>query len=138
MSSVIVDASVALKWVVDEEDSDLAVQLADLDLAAPAIFSSECANGLWAKAQRREITPEEAVERLQALMAVPVELVPVEALAEEALLLALSMEHPVYDCFYLALALRRDVLLITADGRFTDAVLRHGEYSGHIRRLANL
>ena len=138
MSAVIVDANVALKWVVTEEDSEAAAALASRDLAAPAILLGECANALWAKVRRRELSSAEALERLEALQTVPVELVPLDALAGEALGLAFQLDHPVYDCLYLALALQRDLLLITADGRFTDVVQRHGEYSGHVRRLAGL
>ncbi len=36
--------------------------------------------------------------------------------------MALRLDHPVYDCFYLALAAREDVLFVTADARLIDAV----------------
>ncbi len=138
MSAVVVDANVALKWVVTEEGSEAAAELASQELIAPAILLGECANALWAKVRRRELSAGEALERLAALQTVPVELVSLDSFAGEALGLALQLEHPVYDCLYLALALQRDLLLITADGRFTDVVRRHGEYSDHVRRLSEV
>ena len=54
--SLIVDASVAVKWFVEEPDSDRARQLefADEDLIAPDLALAEVGNALWKKAVRRE------------------------------------------------------------------------------------
>jgi predicted nucleic acid-binding protein len=45
------------------------------------------------------------------------ELVPAASLRERAFAMALELGHPVYDCFYLALAERRRTQLVTADSR---------------------
>ena len=45
------------------------------------------------------------------------QLVPLRQLAPRAAALAHQLDHPVYDCFYLALSERRDVPLVTADRR---------------------
>ncbi len=51
--TVIVDASIALKWVIEEDGSDAAgALLLEQLLAAPVLLTIECANGLWAKARR--------------------------------------------------------------------------------------
>jgi predicted nucleic acid-binding protein len=60
MSAVIVDASVAIKWVVQEEGSDTAAALAGQALSAPTLLTVECANVLWVKARRGELTSAEA------------------------------------------------------------------------------
>ena len=44
---VVVDASVALKWVFDEPESEAAVALRDEELVAPALWLAEAANALW-------------------------------------------------------------------------------------------
>ncbi len=45
-------------------------------------------------------------------------------LANRALSLAIELQHPIYDCFYLALAQRENALLITADERLLSAARR--------------
>jgi predicted nucleic acid-binding protein len=44
-------------------------------------------------------------------------LIPIESIAAEAMALAISLKHPIYDCFYLALAERERAPLISADRR---------------------
>jgi len=48
-------------------------------------------------------------------------LVPVEDLRNRALELAIELDHPIYDCFYLALAERERCPLVTADKRLVAA-----------------
>lgn len=102
MDAAVVDASVAVKWVVQEEGSEAAASLIGLELTAPTLFIVECANALWAKSRRGELAPEEMGGRIALLQNAPVELVPSESLIEEATELALRLKHPVYDCIYLA------------------------------------
>ena len=46
---LVVDASVAIKWVVPEAGSERAITLLDHGLVAPDLLFSECANILWRK-----------------------------------------------------------------------------------------
>jgi len=131
----IVDASVALKWVIDEEGSEAASALAGESLSSPSLMLAECANALWAKALRREITDAEVLERLALLRAAPVLLVPLEELLEDATRLALALGHPVYDCLYLALAVRERTRLVTADRQFARVVREDRTLSGHLQVL---
>jgi len=132
MIAIIVDASVAIKWVVEEEGSDAAATLAGQALSAPTLLTVECANVLWVKSRRGELTSAEAIERIQTLLAAPVDLTPVEDLTEHAANLAFQINHPVYDCIYLALAIRLDGKLITADRPFAEAVRRHQNVAGRV------
>lgn len=131
----IVDASVALKWVIDEEGSEAASALSAESLISPSLVLAECANALWAKALRREITAAEVLERLALLRAAPVLLVPLEELVEDATRLAVTLGHPVYDCLYLALAVREKTRLVTADQQFARVVREDKTLSGHLQLL---
>ena len=62
MTGFVVDASVLIKWVMQEEGSDAAIRLiAGPTLSAPDLLMSECANILWKKVHREELTHEEAM-----------------------------------------------------------------------------
>jgi predicted nucleic acid-binding protein len=59
--TLVVDASVAVKWVVEEPRTEEALLLrATSRLLAPDLLVAECANILWKKVQRQELTPQEA------------------------------------------------------------------------------
>jgi predicted nucleic acid-binding protein len=117
--SVVIDASIALKWVISESDSPAADALrVTHDLIAPDLLFLECGNALWRLVRRGAITPEQALSGLAAIQAVPMTIVPSPPLAKRAQTLALELDHPIYDCLYLAVALAYGVPLVTADERF--------------------
>jgi predicted nucleic acid-binding protein len=74
MAVVIVDASVAVKWVVEEPDSAVAKSLQNHRLLAPDLLHVECANVLRKKALRGELPPPDVEGRLRTLLKAPVEL----------------------------------------------------------------
>jgi len=120
---VVVDASIAVKWMVEEEGTSEALALRDqAKLTAPELVVAECANILWKKCRRGELTQEEASLAARLLQASDIELVPTRALLEPALRWAIQLDHPAYDCMYLALAVQRDCRLVTADDRFVRKV----------------
>ncbi|MGH6943335.1 MAG: type II toxin-antitoxin system VapC family toxin [Geminicoccaceae bacterium] len=125
MSCFVVDASVALKWVIGEVGEEAALRLRGAMLTAPEILLAECGSALRAKARRREIDEHEAHDALASLHAAPVVLAPLSELVADALHLAFLLAHPIYDCLYLALAMQTGTRLVTADRRFADAVRRH-------------
>lgn len=113
----VVDASVAAKWLAPEPESSFAEALLDDDLIVPDLLFAEVGNILWKKQSRREM--DGATARLGArwLLQLPMQVHDSANLLTDALDLALQLQHPAYDCFYLALARRVDVSLVTADGR---------------------
>ena len=115
---IVIDASVALKWVLDEPGSEAAVTLRDQELVAPALWLAEAVNALWRRARIGEITDDEAASRFSELMNAPVASIAIEPHLEAALELAAEIGHPVYDCIYLALALHHGTHVVTADRRF--------------------
>lgn len=124
--TVVVDASVAVKWVIPEVLSDRADALrgrADR-LLAPDLLLTEAANALWKKLLRREITAREATRALDLLMASGLDLRPSAPLLGRALVLARRLRHPVYDCVYVALAQAEGATLVTADQRLLSRTMR--------------
>lgn len=114
---VVVDASVALKWVIAETGSEAAAALRDEELIAPSLWLVEVANALWRYARLGELTAEEALERFSELAGAPVASIPIEPHVEAALRIATQSGHPVYDCLYVAVALAHDTHVVTADRR---------------------
>jgi len=120
---IAVDTSVAVKWLVEEEDSDRAAELLGRSLIAPDLIVVECGNALWKRQRRSEIPLDQALAGLAGLGHF-VSLVPSTPFALRALEIAVELQHPVYDCLFLAAAEELDVLLVTADQRFHSAVRR--------------
>ena len=139
MNTLVVDASIALKWVLNERDSAAAeAVLAGHRLAAPDLLVVECANALWARIRRRALSPAEARAAFSDLIAVDIDYEADHGLTAAALSLAADLDHPVYDCTYLALALERGCQVITADRRFAAAVNAHPFHAGRVRLPADL
>ena len=123
--SWVVDASVAAKWVLPEADSDVAVTLRGHRLTAPEFIDIECANIVWKAMRRKEITAAEALELQAALREAPIDRLPDAALLSTAMLMATVLDHPVYDCLYLAASRATGRPLVTVDRR-----LRHLRWDG--------
>jgi len=115
--TLIVDASVAVKWVLPEAGSQAAAALReqDRDLTAPSLIVAEVGNAIWRAARSGAVQRSEATEGLEAALLWFQSLVPLEELRSRALTLAIELKHPIYDCFYLALAERESAPLVTAD-----------------------
>lgn len=127
MTSLIVDASVAVKWLVPEPGASHAeALLTSTDkLLAPDLVVTEVANALWKRVVRGLAARNDVLGSLSDLMHLWAELVPTTRLVPQALALGTRHSHPVYDCCYLALCLERGFALVTADrrlARVADAV----------------
>jgi predicted nucleic acid-binding protein len=126
MNTLVVDASVVIKWVVEEEGTELALALRGVArLIAPDLLIAECANILWKKVQRGELTGDEADFAAQLLERADIELFPMRGLMHEATRIAIALSHPAYDCIYVALAMATDARFVTADERLLQKVRLH-------------
>jgi predicted nucleic acid-binding protein len=132
--SVVIDASVALKWVLDELGKEAADALLQEELIAPSLWLLEAANALWRRSRRGEISGEEAKERLSELCNAPVAATPIEDDLLAAADLANQLGHPVYGCLYLATAIRGNTYVVTADSRLHAAVAQ-SPFVGAVRLL---
>src|SRR6185369_216735 len=122
---LVVDTSVAIKWVVPEDGIDLepdtAIALSVLEhgLIAPDLIAAEFGNALWKKVSRREIGEAQAMEAMDVLPTI-VSLLPMDAYAKRALEISLRLDHPMYDCLFIAVAEAHATNLITADRRLVE------------------
>jgi predicted nucleic acid-binding protein len=128
----VIDASVLVKLVVPEDDSDKMRALAALHrtgtvrLLAPDFVFTECANVLWKYMRRTALPQEEIQEAFQVLCQLGIEEVAQRVLLEEELSLTTQYDRPIYDMLYLVLARREGVSLITADERLVNALTPQG------------
>jgi predicted nucleic acid-binding protein len=119
VNTLVIDASIAIKWVIEEEGTPQALTLRrKARLLAPELLVAECANILWKKARRNELSREEALLAARLLQTAAIELVPTRSLLAAATRIAIELDHPAYDCLYLALAIENDCRFVTADERF--------------------
>ncbi len=128
-AEVVVDASLALKWVVEEPYSAEARTLLEdwrtrrRRLLAPTLFLYEVANALARRMQRRQFTLEQAKERLRFFLESGPLLRQIGALHARALELVERFGLPTaYDAHYLALAESQRCECWTADERLWNAV----------------
>ena len=119
----VIDASVVIKLLVTEDDSDSAHRLFDdlagARVAAPEILLTECASALWLRVRRGLLALEvgEAQLGFARRIAEGFEVWPLSALVFPAWRLATSLGITVYDACYVALAEAQGVPLVTADKR---------------------
>ena len=137
-TALVVDASVAVKWLFDEPDSGLAKSLQDRRLLAPDLLLLECCSVIWRNVASGRLRPSGVPEALAILRTAPVQLTRVELLLDDILRCATLLRHPVYDCAYLALAVLNDLRVVTADRRFVRAVRTDGILARHIVLLGDL
>lgn len=133
---LILDANVVVKLVVSEADTALANRLVagGETLLAPDVMFAEVANALWVNVTRKDATEQQAKDGLPELAKLFGETWSCEELAGDALSLALELGHPAYDCFYLALAMKVDGIVVTTDKRLLQAAGR----SAHAHRVMTL
>jgi len=117
--SWVIDASIAVKWVIPEPLSDKADRVRDHqdDILAPDLLLVEVANALWRKTAAREISAREAEAAFDLVRNSGLDLRPTPPLVLKAMEVARRLGHPVYDCVYLALAEREHATFVTADQR---------------------
>lgn len=119
--SVVVDASVAFKWFVPDEQLAReagAVLTSDPVLLAPDFLVAEVCNIAWRSVRLGRIPPRQADSIAAVVAGFFSSLTATSLLAPRAIAIARELDHPVYDCLYLALAEAHQTTLVTADTRF--------------------
>ena len=130
--AVIVDASLAVKWLVPEEDSALALRLANswavegIQRVAHRWFPVEVASALYKRVQRGELSPSGAAALVDNLSDYGVILYDRTPVHHRAFQIAAELQQRwIYDSFYLALAIELDCPLWTADRNFFQAAVQN-------------
>lgn len=126
--TLVIDASVAVKWFLDEPLQENARQILfrETALHAPDLLIPEVANAVWKRLLRNEIEMPQAQEIMQTVSHPFASLLPSAVLGERALEFACDLQHPAYDCFYLACAEAVEGVVVTADARLLSAVAAGG------------
>ena len=131
MTACVVDASVAVKWLLPAAGEDLIVQanrlLAlhvkhTLHLIAPDLILSEIGNVLVKAVRRGRISQADAEHSLRRFSDLDLEIVPADTLLVKALQIAAIGNRSFYHSLYVALALDAKIELITADERLVNAL----------------
>ena len=97
---LVVDASVAVKLLVDEPDSDAVRELAasGQELHAPRLLVSEVANALRRKVRQGQIARADAGAAMASVSDMPMRWNDDETVSADPVRLALALDHPVYNC----------------------------------------
>jgi predicted nucleic acid-binding protein len=129
---VVLDASAALLCVLDEPGSRRAEALLERLQAsvvlAPDLWLAEVANAVWKSTRRRlkPLSPELAAELLDALLGMPIRLLPHTPLTARSLDIALLTGLRVHDALYCAATEREAAELVTLDRRLAGAAVALG------------
>ncbi len=116
---LVLDASAVVR-IIEGSPQAAAFQQAVLDaelVLAPELMLTEVSNALWRLQRAGQLQVESLQQCLSRAGALVDHIEPDRHLQVEALALACHLDHPVYDCLYLALARREAAILLTADQR---------------------
>jgi len=130
--TVVLDCSVAAKWILPEPDRAPALRLlgeyeaGEVALIAPDLLLAEFASLLAKRHRRRQLTAEQAEEAFHLMGKCAPRLFETRPRLPRALELSLRYRLSLWDCVYLALAVEYNCPFITADHRlFRGAAGRH-------------
>jgi predicted nucleic acid-binding protein len=124
VNPVVLDASVvaAAFFQEDEAQAARALLVSDRELLAPDLIVAEVANVIWKRHGHGEVDEVEGRRLLADVLHLPLHLTPSSELAGAALELALRTRRTVYDCLYLALAVKTKSAMVTGDKRLVRAL----------------
>jgi predicted nucleic acid-binding protein len=116
----VLDASVAAKWYLQEQYSELADELAacEPEWVIPDLFFFEMGNIFWKKVGGGEMDEGDVREAMKDLLSIGFKQRETRSLICYALELAMEFQCTVYDGLYLAVAIDERCPMITADRKF--------------------
>jgi predicted nucleic acid-binding protein len=130
-AAIVVDASVVIKWVLNEPGREHAAALLDeyeggrIDLIAPRLLMTEVASALSKRCRRKELSPKGAEQAFRLIEARRPLLTDEPGELRFALSFSLERQVSVFDALYVGLAILRRCDFVTADRRLYRSVARH-------------
>ena len=136
MNDVVIDASVALKWLFLEPGSDQAeALLQEVNFFyVPGLFLMEIDSVITKKVRQRKLKAEEATDKCQQLRKLPYRAIEYEKISSLSVELATSLPVTLYDATYLAVAIENHAILYTADKRLANG-LANTSLSGYVKNI---
>lgn len=124
MKHCVLDASVVVQLFFEEQYSEAAERCLKqyAELLAPDLVWIEAASVIWKRHRRGEISEEDALGIAGQIPALPLHTYSTSDLMTDALDLAMRFDRSVYDCLYLALAVRNKARMVTADKQLANAL----------------
>ncbi len=122
---IVLDSSVAVKWVLPEVDSDKAESLRDAyrqnvyELVSPDVLPIEVGHALTRAERQLRINIGDAEDLWNEVMADAPQLVAYLPLMPRAIQISSTHRIGVYDCLYVALAEQEGCRLVTEDARLS-------------------
>lgn len=125
---LVIDASVMVKLLVDEPLTEAARQAVATrdDCIAPDLIHVEIASALAKKVRLFGLPVAEAMAGLESYGEFIAQIVDSQAYFRDAMSLSIAIDHSLFDCLYLALAIDRRCPLLTADVKFADRATAAG------------
>jgi predicted nucleic acid-binding protein len=127
VTALVLDSSIALAWLLEDETTDIALGIRDGVLAGgaaiPALWHLEVGNVLLMAERRSRISRDFRLESLRDLGLLPLDVDTETTSHAWGRTLALAERHrlTLYDACYLELALRRNLPLATLDSELRSA-----------------
>jgi len=139
VSRYVVDASVAVKWLLPEVHTEAARRAlgGKHELLAPDLIWAEVGNALWKRWRNGQIESETARILLNVFRRAPLHISESKALMGSAWDVAEQYDRSFYDSLYLALAASVECPLVTADLTLYNR-LKSGPFAEHMVWVENL
>lgn len=128
MRKVVVDASVCLKWVFEEEDSEKARNLftlserGDILLLAPEIWEYEIVNGFASAILKNKLSYALSKKLLRMVLKASPQMISTHGLLLKSLGNCHKYRISAYDSAYITLAVENRIILVSADGKLVQKV----------------
>src|SRR5947208_11734644 len=115
----VVDASVVIKWHIDEVGAEAAetVRRSAASFAVPDLLFLEAASTVWKNVRRGLMSTDRGVGIIESIVAGPFVVYGCQALTKDALRIAIARDITPYDASYVALAISTRAEYVTADRR---------------------
>ncbi|MHB9002770.1 MAG: type II toxin-antitoxin system VapC family toxin [Coriobacteriia bacterium] len=128
LERAVIDSNVVLATLLEEPGTLAAESALALcgEWLAPDLFAAEAISVIAKKVRVGSIDSATGYVLLARLQDMPVMLTPARLLDRTSLDLSIELDHPAYDCFYLALAIQRECTLLTLDRKLAHRAVRAG------------